>query len=236
MHGERGSCAVKAAIVTGAGSGLGLQLAIALVDGGRRVIGVTRSSPQDHEFVHLVELGAMTHVRGDVSDSHTAELALAAAQELGGADLLINCAGAGIYGPAGSYSRRDLDDVFAGNLYGTILFSEAAFRVFRTEGGTIVNVMSTAAHVARANEAIYCASKWGARGYTESLRLEAKGSAATIVAVYPGGMNTPFWEVGRGSKVDPSKFMDPFEVAHVILSSLAEHKGTYVSDIIVNRK
>lgn len=227
---------MKTAIVTGAGSGLGLQLSIALIGDGRKVIGVTRSNPVDRDFVHLVEQGALKHVRGDAGDPRTVEMALAEAEALGGVDLLINCAGAGIYGPAGSYSRRDLDDVFAGNLYGTILFSEAAFRIFRSEGGTIVNVMSTASQVARANEAIYCASKWGARGYTESLRIEAKGSAASIVAVYPGGMNTPFWEVGRGSKVDPSKFMDPAQVAQVILSALAEHEGTYVSDIIVNRK
>ncbi len=42
-------------------------------------------------------------------------------------------------------------------------------------------------------EALYCATKWGERGYTESLKATYKGTSVKIIGVYPGGMNTEFW-------------------------------------------
>jgi NAD(P)-dependent dehydrogenase (short-subunit alcohol dehydrogenase family) len=222
-------------VITGAGSGLGLRLGVRLAADGVRVVGVSRTPPSDEQLREQADLGTFSHVQGDVSDPETAERAFTRAEEIGVPDLLINCAGAGIYGPVGSYTRRDVDDVLAGNLVGTILFCEAAFRRFSASGGTIVNVLSTAAQVPKANEAIYCAAKWGARGYTESLRLEAKGSPVRVVAVYPGGMDTPFWRSARGSRLDPSGFLDADDVAEKILRSLAEAGGE-VSDIMINRR
>jgi short-subunit dehydrogenase len=126
--------------------------------------------------------------------------------------------------------------VLAGNLIGTILFSEKAFGLLKTEGGTILNVMSTAAHVARANEAIYCAAKWAARAYTETMRVEAKGLPIRIISAYPGGMATRFWREASGHKVDANKFMDPQDVARTIVDSLHDRASSYVSDLIINRK
>jgi NAD(P)-dependent dehydrogenase (short-subunit alcohol dehydrogenase family) len=226
---------VGVAVVTGAGSGLGLRLSIRLTSDGGRVVGVSRTPPSDEHLRKQTELGLFAHVQGDVSDPETAEHAFTRASALGVPDLLINCAGAGIYGAVGSYSRRDVDEVLAGNLYGTILFCEAAYRRFSGSGGTIVNVLSTAAQMPKVNEAIYCAAKWGARGYTESLRLEAKGSPVRVVAVYPGGMDTPFWWSARGSRIDPTGFMDADDVAEVIIRTLARPRSGHVSDITINR-
>lgn len=223
------------AVVTGASSGLGLSLSLGLVSGGKQVVCVSRTYPSDAHLRSEIDTGNVAHVSGDVSDPDTAESAFAQAHEMGTPDLLINCAGVGVFGPTGSYTRQDLEDVFAGNLYGTILFCEAGYRSFRASGGTIVNVMSTAAQVGRVNEAVYCAAKWGARGYTESLRLEAKGTPIRIVAVYPGGMKTPFWQVGRGANLDPSGFMDAEEVARAILRNLDDQGAGHVSDITINR-
>jgi len=226
----------KVAVVTGASRGLGTELAIQLAGQGYTVVGVARSGPVDSRWLPLAEAGQLVEYVGDVAASDTSLLAFEQADRLGACDLLINCAGAGVFGPVGSYTRQDVDDCLAANLIGTILFSETAFKRFRETGGTIVNVMSTASQVARANEAVYCAAKWGARGYTESLRIEAKGTGVRIVAVYPGGMKTSFWESARGAQVDPSAFMDPADVAATILSALQDRPNAYVSDIIINRK
>ena len=66
---------------------------------------------------------------------------------------------------------------------------------------TIVNIMSTSALIGRAEETIYCAAKWGARGYTEALRTELKGTKRNIIAVYPGGMKTDFWKSRVGTVI-----------------------------------
>jgi NAD(P)-dependent dehydrogenase (short-subunit alcohol dehydrogenase family) len=223
------------AVVTGISSGLGLRLAVRLLSDGAQVVGVSRTAPSNEDLRKQADAGNFVHVERDVSDPATAETAFARADDLGVPDLLITCAGTGIFGPVGSYTRQDVDDVLKGNLIGTILFCEAAFRRFSTSEGTIINVMSTAAQMPKVNEAIYCAAKWGARGYTESLRLEARGSPVRVVAVYPGGMDTEFWRSARGTDVDPKGFIDPDYVADVIVRTLPSLQTGHVSDITISR-
>src|SRR6185503_4496935 len=98
----------------------------------------------------------------------------------------------GIYRPVGAYSAEEIRDTLDANLVATIAFCEALVPIFMKQGGTVINVMSTAAQVGKANETVYCAAKWGARGYTEALRAETKGKPVRILAVYPGGMKTSF--------------------------------------------
>jgi short-subunit dehydrogenase len=105
----------------------------------------------------------------------------------------------------------------------------------KDQGGFIVNVMSTAATMARAQECIYCAAKWGARGFTESLRLEAKKTPVKIVSVYPGGMKTPFWSERAGMQPNTSAFMEPSEVAGVIVDNVLDKSSLYVADMVINR-
>ena len=90
------------AIVTGASSGLGLELALGIGAGGRAVVGVSRSTPTDARWSELVERGDAQHVPGDVSDPDTVERAFQAARDP--LDLLVNCAGTGVFGAAGTRS------------------------------------------------------------------------------------------------------------------------------------
>src|SRR5207244_11960062 len=121
---------------------------------------------------------AFAHVESDASHPDTALRAIEAAERLVAIALLVNAAGVGIFGPAGSYGEKDIDLVLDANLKATIVFCNALFLRFAEHGGTIVNVLSTAALVGKPNESVYCAAKWGARGYTEALRAEAKGTKA----------------------------------------------------------
>ena len=225
----------KVAIVTGASSGLGLELAMGLIAQNHFVVGISRRKPTDPRWAQFIKEQKIIHVLGDVSLENTVKEAITAADHFGEIDTVINCAGVGVFGPAISFSREDIDNVMRGNLIGMILFSEAAMRKFKSSSGTIVNIMSTAAQVARPNEAIYCAAKWGAKGYTETLRLEAKGTGVRVIAVYPGGMKTRFWTEAKGSNVDPSTFMPAAEVASMIISALTKRDNGYTSDIVINR-
>jgi uncharacterized protein len=201
------------AIVTGASSGLGFAIAQLLRENGTLVVGVARRSSAD--------------VSGDAAKRETAVRAIEAAEKLGTIDLLINCAGVGIYGPAGSYSEEDIAAIIDANLIATINFCELLVPRFKEHGGTIVNVLSTAALIGKANESVYCAAKWGARGYTEALKAEAKGTRARIIAVAPGGMNTPFWPEPREG------FMDPADVAATIIDAI--QRPVNISEIVITR-
>jgi len=166
-------------------------------------------------------------IAGDASKRETASHAVDAARQLGKVTLLVNCAGEGVFGPAGSYDDAAIARVLDANLLATILFCEALFPRFRTEGGTIVNVLSTAALIGKPNESVYCAAKWGARGYTEALRAEAKGTKARIMSVAPGGMDTAFWKERR------SDFMDPNEIAAIVVDAI--ERPVNVSEIVISR-
>ena len=119
------------AIVTGASSGLGLSIAELLRSRGTQVVGVSRRAAAD--------------VSGDASKRDTAVRAIEAAERLGTIDLLVNCAGAGIFGPAGSYDHYAIATIINSNLIATINFCELLFPRFKEHGGTIVNILSTAA-------------------------------------------------------------------------------------------
>ncbi len=77
--------------------------------------------------------------------------------------------------------------------------------------------------------------KWAVKGLIESVRLELKGKPMKIIAVYPGGMATEFWETS-GKSLDTSSFMSAEDAALMIHGSLANIGNGYVSDITVNRQ
>jgi short-subunit dehydrogenase len=202
------------AIVTGATSGLGLAIVQLLRSRGTSVVGVGRRESAD--------------VVGDASKREAALRAVEAAERFGALDLLVNCAGIGIFGPAGSYDEATIAKILESNLVATINFCDLLFPRFREHGGTIVNILSTAALTGKANETVYCAAKWGARGYTEALKAEAKGTKAHVIAVAPGGMNTPFWPDAR------TGFMNANDVAQIIVDAIA--RPVDVSEIVITRR
>jgi short-subunit dehydrogenase len=151
-------------------------------------------------------------------------------------DYLFNNAGMGLFTKAQNSTSALIDTIFEANLKGMILLTSEMLRLTPDEEElTIVNIMSTSALLGRAEETIYCAAKWGARGYTEALRTELKGSKRNIIAVYPGGMRTNFWDI-PGQNRDISSFMDPVEVAEKIVNAVIVTDKMFVTDITINRK
>lgn len=188
------------AIIPGGTSGLGAEIAKLLRARNVAVVTVSRRNS--------------AHVSGDASHGDTVKRAIEAAEKLGEITLLVNSAGAGGFGPAGTYDEESVRRILDANLVSMILFCDALFPRFAKQGGTIVNILSTAALAAKRDESVYCAAKWGARGYTEVLKAEAKGTKARILSVAPGGMQTPFWESPREG------FMDPAEIAKIVVDAI----------------
>ena len=151
-------------------------------------------------------------------------------------EYLFNNAGSGLFIKADSSTSSLIDKVFEANIKGMILLTSGVLSITpENEELTIVNIMSTSALYGRAEETIYCAAKWGARGYTEALRTELKGTKRNIIAVYPGGMKTDFWNI-PGQNRDISNFMDPEEVAEKIVDAVIVTDKMFVTDITINRK
>jgi short-subunit dehydrogenase len=151
-------------------------------------------------------------------------------------EYLFNNAGIGLFAMADKLNSEMIDKAFEANVKGMILLTSQILRITpQEEELTIVNIMSTSALVGRAEETIYCAAKWGARGFTEALRVELKGTKRNVIAVYPGGMQTDFWKI-QGENKDISGFMNPSLVAEKIVNAVILSDKTLVTDITINRR
>lgn len=130
-----------------------------------------------------------------------------------------------------------LNKLFKEGLQGMILLSTETLKVKQEKDLKIVNIMSSAALRGNKQEAVYCATKWGEKGYTESLKVAYKGTSVKIIGVYPGGINTEFYKNSRDYvPVEKSNcFMNASDVANVILSNVNNVKNLTVADIIIER-
>ncbi len=231
----------KISVISGGTSGLGLEIASLLAKSGKNVLILGRNAEKLNE--------ASSRLKNDSKNLLTESLICNIGNEedvrkvgefLTGNSLsveyLFNNAGRGLFTKAHTSTSANIDKVFEANLKGMILLTSEMLRLTPEEEElTIVNIMSTSALFGRAEETIYCAAKWGARGYTEALRTELKGTKRNIIAVYPGGMKTDFWKI-PGQNRDISSFMDPAEVASKIVTAVMVSDKMLVTDITINRK
>jgi short-subunit dehydrogenase len=226
---------MKNAIVTGGSSGLGFAMAKSLLLENINVVILGRNKMKLDYAKSLLEQedskASVQSYQVDISNESEVESFYSS---ITSADYLFNVAGVGVFGDVKEVKKIDIETVLNANLIGLILMTTHFLKSYESVGGKIVNIMSTAAQVGKKNEAIYCASKWGARGYTEALKATYKGSNIKIHAIYPGGMDTAFW----ANDVIPrnvSSFMKPDDVARQIVQSVCLSKGLYVSDLIIER-
>ena len=227
-------------IVTGGSSGLGLAIVNALLELDHKVCIIARDEEKIQATIaSLGPLGKnVSYYAGSVADE---EFVINVFADLSKrsyyCNYVFNCAGVGVFGNPYNMDFQKIMTAFMPNTIGLMTMSFEALRNM-TEGGTIINVMSTAALKGLANESIYCASKWAARGFTESIQAFCKTmnkNKMHVIGVYPGGMKTPFWTPNCGQNPDTSSFMDPDEVAKDIVYFVLERKTSYHSSLVIER-
>ncbi len=162
-------------LITGAGGGIGSATAAGLREAGCSVVGVGVDEC-------------------DVRSQASVDRAVAAAvAQLGGLDVLINCAGLGTPQSAGARPDADALAVLDVNLVGPWRMTAAALPALLESGGRVVNVASGLAHVTVPFSTAYTISKRGLVAYSDVLRLEY-GDRITVTSVYPGYIRTAIHE------------------------------------------
>ena len=230
----------KISVISGGSSGLGLEIAELLIKAGKNVLILGRNIRNLESSIRRLDKSAEVNKAmalecniGDENDVKNVCNYISDNKYI--TEYLFNNAGIGLFANAGASTSAMIDQVFEANVKGMILLTSAILRITPDEEElTIVNIMSTSALHGRAEETIYCAAKFGARGFTEALRTELKGTKRNIIAVYPGGMKTDFWKANKHR--DISGFMEPSDVAGQIVNAVVDSKGLIVSDITINRK
>lgn len=184
------------AVVTGASSGIGAATARVLAADGFHVVCAARRT--DRVEALAAEIGG-TAVRCDVTDAdQVAQLAEAAGPQV---DVLVNNAG----GALGLETIVDGDPadwrrMYENNVIGTLNVTRAligALRAAQSGTGTIVNVSSTAGHVAYEGGGGYTAAKHAVTVMTETLRLELNGEPLRVTEVAPGMVHTEEFSLTR---------------------------------------
>ena len=231
----------KISVISGGTGGLGLEIAELLTKSGKNVLILGRNrekliaaaSRLKKSSIDCLSESLICNIGEEEDVRKVGEFLTRNSLSV---EYLFNNAGMGLFTKAHTSTSAIIDRVFEANLKGMILLTSEMLRLTPEEEElTIVNIMSTSALFGRAEETIYCAAKWGARGYTEALRTELKGTKRNIIAVYPGGMKTDFWKI-PGQNRDISSFMDPAEVAEKIVNAVIVTDKMFVTDITINRK
>jgi short-subunit dehydrogenase len=221
------------AIITGGSSGLGLELARVAADtitvciisrDEKKLKNAIDSISKDNVFYHIADVSQEQDVKDLYNKLQNYEL-----------KHVVNCAGAGLFGRPEDISSDMVNTLIDSNLKSVIYMSANALPVMQEKGGTITSILSTAAIKGNPLESIYCATKWGARGYCEALKTAYKGTNIRIQTICPGGINTPFWTSECGLQPDINKFMDPKELAGFIWEVIQEKKTFFCQDIIVEK-
>lgn len=175
---------VRTAVVTGGNRGIGEHITRAFVAAGWRVVVGSRSEPEfaDNSRVWFVPV--------DVREPATlTALADAAVQLTGRLDAWVNCAGYSAWMPLDQADEAFWDEMVDTNLKGTFFGCKAA-AARMAQGGAIVNVSSLAGRRGSANNSVYCASKFGVTGVTQSLAKELGPRGIRVNAVCPVYVST----------------------------------------------
>ncbi|HSS95844.1 MAG TPA: SDR family oxidoreductase, partial [Terriglobales bacterium] len=217
---------IKSALVTGAGSGIGKVVTLALLREGYSVALAGRRQESLEETVREAgELGSKTLVvRADVRDANSVSSLFAKVKEkFGRLDLLFNNAGIGAPPkPLEELSVEEWQSVVDTNLTGAFLCTQEAFKIMKSQspqGGRVINNGSLSAHNPRPNSAPYTATKHAITGLTKSTSLDGRkyniacgqidiGNAATSMAA---GMKNGVPQANGRIEVEPT--MDPAEAA-----------------------
>ncbi|MCH6267032.1 SDR family NAD(P)-dependent oxidoreductase [Neobacillus citreus] len=215
---------MKTIIITGAGSGLGKELALLFSQKGYHVVVAGRTAEKLSAVRNeLADGGGKADVM--VVDIRNREDVFLKVKELSGRyDVygLVNNAGVGHFGPFVEMDDAQIVEMLDTNVLGTILMTKAVLPFLLGRGeGRIMNIISTAGLRGKVNESVYCASKFAVRGFTESLQKEFEGQGIKINAVYMGGMDTPFWTDSDHVK-DPSRLRSAREVAEIIIEQMEQ--------------
>jgi NAD(P)-dependent dehydrogenase (short-subunit alcohol dehydrogenase family) len=225
-----GDNSAKAAMVTGAGSGIGKSVALALGSEGYAVVlAGRRREPLESVVAEIKQAGAQAiAVPADVTDPAAVRALFAKAKEtLGRLDLLFN--NAGISGGAATIEELSYEQwraVVDTNLTGTFLCTQEAFKIMKAQeprGGRIINNGSISAHAPRPGSAPYTASKHGVTGLTKATSLDGRKYDIACGQIDIGNAATHMAErMKRGvpqanGTIAPEPMMDPADVARAVV-------------------
>ena len=223
----------KTVLITGASSGLGEQIAYEASKAGARVVLCARRVEKLLEIAEKCEDYSKLEAYFfaiDVADFEDVESKLQALeQENLTIDILVNCAGFGLFEPFLETNFVDTQRMFSVNVLGLMYITQKIGIQMAEKGqGHIINVASQAGKMATPKSSVYAATKFAVIGFSNSLRLEMKPLGVNVTTVNPGPIKTPFFDLADPSgsylKTVGKLALDPQKLAQRIVKSMGTTK------------
>lgn len=196
----------RIAVVTGAASGIGRAVAVALAEKGchlsvsdKNEAGLAETAQQIERTgrrvsQHLIDVSKADEVKRLVSEVE---------REHGGANIVINNAGVSVAKTFEDTTIEDFEWLMGVNFWGVVYGCKFFLPLLKkADEGHIVNISSLFGIIGTPMNSSYCASKFAVRGLSESLRVELAGSGVGVTSIHPGGIATNIVAEGRWGESD----------------------------------
>jgi NADP-dependent 3-hydroxy acid dehydrogenase YdfG len=226
-------------VVTGASSGIGQALTIALARTGARVWAIARRRERLDALDDQVagSTGAVVPVVADLErDEDVASAANEILSRSDRVDVLIHSAGAITLGAFDSVSPGDFDRQYRVNLRAPVLLTQTLLPALKRAEGQIVFINSSAALRASAGNALYAATKHGLKAVADGLRDEVNPERVRVISVYAGRTATPMQvsvHEHEGRRYRPELLLRPDDIVEVVLAALSVPRSGEVTDVSV---
>jgi NADP-dependent 3-hydroxy acid dehydrogenase YdfG len=225
-------------VVTGASSGIGRAIGVALASAGATVCAVAR---RRHELEATAKCmngaGRFALFEADlVVDEQVERLASDLLACSGCVDVLVHSAGTISLGDVETASIADLDRQYAANVRAPYLLTQALLPALRASGGQIIFINSTVGLAARANVGQYAATQHALRAIADALREEINQHGVRVVSIYTGRTATPLQAKIHAIEerpYTPERLMQPEDVAAVVLDTLTLPRTAELTDVKV---
>lgn len=221
---------MKCAIVTGASSGIGLEIVKVLLRNHYKVYGLARDfSKTDLEHTNFVKEIC------DVKETCLLERKIKYIKSIeSNIFLLVNNAGVGYYGPHEEINTKKLHTMIATNLEAPIILTHLLLRELKKNSGYIINISSVTAKKSSPIGCAYSATKAGLTHFSEGLFEETRKAGVKVVTIHPDMTKTNFYENANFKEGDlPESYITGECVANVVEMVLKQRDGTVLTDITI---
>lgn len=217
----------RTALITGAGSGIGREVALELARRGVSVALAGRTEATLTETAAQIgyEGGDAVVIVADVTDPAQVErLVVETTRAFDGLDILLNSAGVGLIKPLETTTAEEIDRLLDTNVKGLMLTTQAALRpmIAAGKGGHVINIAGILGKAPMANASLYCASKYAVTGFSKALQLEVgRKHNIKVSLMYLGGVDSPFWDT-IDMKLQRDKMLTIADAAGAIITVLTQ--------------
>ena len=227
----------KIAVVTGASSGIGQALALALASEGAQVSAVGRNLERLGEATRLAQKlspSSRAFCADLTRDADIEALATSLTRAHERVDILVLCGGEIHHNEHASATVADLDAQYQANVRGPYLLIKSLLKLLRIGPGQIVFINSSSGLRAKARGGQFAATQHAMKAVADSLRDEVNADGIRVLSVFPGRTATPrterlFQEEGKTYR--PEVLMQPEDVASIVVHSLKIPRTAEVTDI-----